>query len=122
MTPVAKRTVGILVTKLGFSERRACRIVGLARSVQQYRAMQKNDAAVIKRMKALASENRRYGYLRLHAMLRREGLVVNHKRTIGSTPPKACRYAQRSVASYPDGIGRHQLFPGAPCSDGHWNS
>ncbi|WP_420029653.1 hypothetical protein, partial [Rhodovulum sulfidophilum] len=24
-------------------------------------------------MKELASENRRYGYLRLHAMLRREG-------------------------------------------------
>jgi putative transposase len=29
-------------------------------------------------MKELASENRRYGYLRLHAMLRREGLVVSH--------------------------------------------
>jgi len=37
--------------------------------------------AVIERMKALASENRRYGYLRLHALLRREGLVMNHKRT-----------------------------------------
>ncbi|MEM9522707.1 MAG: IS3 family transposase [Pseudomonadota bacterium] len=68
------------MTKLGFSERRACRIVGLARSVQQYQPMPKDDAAAIKRMKALASENRRYGYLRLHAMLRREGLVVNHKR------------------------------------------
>ncbi len=32
-------------------------------------------------MKELASENRRYGYLRLHAMLRREGLVANRKRT-----------------------------------------
>ena len=32
-------------------------------------------------MKTLASENRRYGYLRLHALLRREGLVTNHKRT-----------------------------------------
>lgn len=76
-----RKAVGFLITELGFSERRACRIVGLARSVQQYRAMPKNDEAVIKRMKALASENRRYGYLRLHAMLRREGLVVNHKRT-----------------------------------------
>ena len=35
----------------------------------------------IKRMKELASANRRYGYLRLHAMLRREGLVANPKRT-----------------------------------------
>ena len=32
-------------------------------------------------MKELALENRRYGYLRLHALLRREGLVMNHKRT-----------------------------------------
>jgi putative transposase len=32
-------------------------------------------------MRVLASEPRRYGCPRLHAMLRREGLVVNHKRT-----------------------------------------
>ncbi|TDX31374.1 IS3 family transposase [Rhodovulum visakhapatnamense] len=57
------------------------RFVGPARSVQQYRPVPKDGAAVVKRMKALASENRRYGYPRLHAMLRREGLVVNHKRT-----------------------------------------
>jgi len=76
-----RRAVGFLMTKHGLSERRACRIVGLARSVQQYRPLLKDDQAAIKRMKELASENRRYGYLRLHAMLQREGLVVNHKRT-----------------------------------------
>jgi putative transposase len=32
-------------------------------------------------MKDLASANRRYGYQRLHAMLRREGLAINPKRT-----------------------------------------
>lgn len=76
-----RRAVGFLMTKRGFSERRACQIVGLARSVQQYRPLPKDDEAAIRRMKELASENRRYGYLRLHAMLRREGLIVNHKRT-----------------------------------------
>ena len=76
-----RRAVGFLMTERGFSERHACRLVGLARSVQQYQPTPKDDAAAIKRMKELASENRRYGYLRLHAMLRREGLVVNHKRT-----------------------------------------
>lgn len=65
----------------GLSERRSCRIVGLSRSVRQYHPTPRNDDAVIERMKALASENRRYGYLRLHAMLRREDLVVNRKRT-----------------------------------------
>ena len=76
-----RKAVGFLMSEMGLSERRACRIVGLSRSVQQYRPLLKDDEAAIKRMKELASENRRYGYLRLHAMLRREGLVVNHKRT-----------------------------------------
>lgn len=76
-----RKAVGFLISGMGLSERRACRIVGLSRSVQQYQPLPKDDEAAIKRMKELASENRRYGYLRLHAMLRREGLVVNHKRT-----------------------------------------
>jgi hypothetical protein len=73
--------VGFLMEELCLSERRSCRIVGLSRSAQQYRPAPRNDAAVISRLKELASENRRYGYLRLHAMLRREGLVANRKRT-----------------------------------------
>ncbi len=73
--------MGFLMNELGLSERRSCRIVGLSRSVQQYLPAPKNDEAVVGRLKELASENRRYGYLRLHAMLRREGLVANRKRT-----------------------------------------
>jgi putative transposase len=73
--------VGFLMNALGLSERRSCRIVSLSRSVQQYRPTPRNDEAVVGRLKELASENRRYGYLRLHAMLRREGLVANRKRT-----------------------------------------
>lgn len=78
---VKRKAVGFLMSELGLSERRSCRIVGLTRSVQQYRSRPRDDAVVIDRMKILASENRRYGYLRLHAMLRREGLVTNRKRT-----------------------------------------
>ena len=76
-----RKAVGFLTGETGLSERRACRIFGLARSVQQCRPLPKDDEAAITRMKERASENRRYGYLRLHAMLRREGLVVTHKRT-----------------------------------------
>ena len=71
-----RRALGFLMNTLGLSERRCCRIVGLSRSVQQYQPAPRNDAAVVERLKELASENRRYGYLRLHAMLRREGLVA----------------------------------------------
>lgn len=79
---MAKRhAVGFLMNEMGLSERRSCRLVALSRSVQQYRPLPRDDAALIERMKALASENRRYGYLRLHALLKREGLVNNAKRT-----------------------------------------
>jgi putative transposase len=49
--------------------------------VQQNLPLPSDDEVATKRMKKLVSENRRYGYLRLHAMMRREGLVVNRKRT-----------------------------------------
>ena len=39
------------------------------------------DAALVKRLKALAEQYPRYGYLMLHGLLRQEGLVVNRKRT-----------------------------------------
>jgi len=35
---------------------------------------------MIERLKAIASERRRFGYRRLGLMLRREGIVANHKR------------------------------------------
>jgi putative transposase len=76
-----RRALGFLMSELGLGERRGCRIVGLARSVAQYRPVPRDDGAVVARMRVLASEHRRYGCPRLHAMLRREGLVVNHKRT-----------------------------------------
>ena len=76
-----RRAVGFLMSELGLGERRSCRIVGLSRSMAQYRAVARDDGAAIARLRVLASEHRRYGCPRLHAMLRREGPVTNHKRT-----------------------------------------
>lgn len=79
---MAKRiAVGFLMGEMGLSEHRSCRIVGLSRSVQQYRLATHDDGPVLERLRVLASEYRRYGYLRLHALLKREGLVTNLKRT-----------------------------------------
>jgi putative transposase len=63
-----------------FSQRRACRLVGAARSVVRYRGRQRDDAALRCRLGELAAERPRFGYRRLHVLLRREGIVVNHKR------------------------------------------
>lgn len=64
------------------SERRACSLVGLDRTVARYRSRRKErDKDLLARMRELAAEYRRYGYLRLHVLLRQEGLVLNRKRT-----------------------------------------
>ena len=42
--------------------------------------MRGDDAALRERMKAIAHERRRFGYRRVHVLLKREGFVVNHKR------------------------------------------
>jgi len=62
------------------SERRACRVLGVDRASVRYQATRPDDGAVRDRLKALAQERRRFGYRRLHVMLRREGHAVNRKR------------------------------------------
>lgn len=81
MTPAARRAaVGWLRERYAFSERRACRLVGIGRASARYLTARDGDAEVRARLRALAAERPRFGYRRLHALLRREGIVVNHKR------------------------------------------
>jgi len=70
-----------MIEKTSISERRACRLVGLSRTVMRYTPEPKvEDAVLTQRMSELAAERRRFGYRRLHALLRREGVEANHKR------------------------------------------
>jgi putative transposase len=79
--PAARRqAVGYLRGRFAVSERRACRVVGIGRSSRRYRGRRADDAAVRHRLRELAAERRRFGYRRLHVLLRRAGLLVNHKR------------------------------------------
>jgi putative transposase len=63
------------------SERRACRLVGQHRSTNRYRAVAPElELRLVRRMNELAALYPRYGYRRIWALLRAEGLVVNRKR------------------------------------------
>jgi len=65
----------------GLSRRRACRLIGIARSVVAREPRRAWDQERLReRLRALAGERRRFGYRRLHELLRREGWRVNHKR------------------------------------------
>ena len=59
---------------------RACRVLQADRTSVRYEATRPEDAALRDRLKALAHERRRFGYRRLHVLLRREGHAVNRKR------------------------------------------
>jgi len=61
------------------SARRACGLAGVSRRRLGYVSRRKDDA-LVSRVKELARERPRFGYRRLHQMLRREGHRVNVKR------------------------------------------
>ena len=81
MPKVRKMAASYAIEGLGLSERRACLLTGVSPSVYRYRSKRGDDDALRRRMRELAGERKRFGSPRLHIMLKREGLVVNHKRT-----------------------------------------
>jgi hypothetical protein len=77
-----KRLVGYLQSEYHVGQRRACRLIAISRKAIWYQSVRPDrDADLIKRLKQLAEQYPRYGYLMLHELLRREGLVTNRKRT-----------------------------------------
>lgn len=67
--------------KTSISERRACQLVGLSRTVLHYEpSKQPENDALQQRIVELAQVRRRFGYRRIGALLRREGCTANHKR------------------------------------------
>jgi putative transposase len=72
--------VGWLQTR-GTSLRRACRVIGLSTATWRYqRRTNATNIVVLARLQAHAAERARFGYRRLHILLERDGLIVNHKR------------------------------------------
>jgi putative transposase len=65
--------------RLGADERPTCRWIGVNRKLLHYRS-RRHDEPLRLRLIALATEHRRFGLPRLTVLLRREGIVDNHKR------------------------------------------
>ncbi len=70
-----------MTAQTAISESRACQLVGLSRTVLHYQPKPcVMNEQLQQRMIELATERRRFGYRRIHALLRREGVQANHKR------------------------------------------
>ena len=63
------------------SERRACRVIDADRKSVRYRSTRDDDAGLREKLRELANQRRRFGYRRLHILLRREGIMINRKKT-----------------------------------------
>jgi len=62
------------------SERRSCRLICVWRATNRYKTKRAEDGELRQQLRELAGEYPRYGYWRLYRKLRRQGVVVNHKR------------------------------------------
>ena len=134
MRPSARRdVVGWFRSAFGVSERRAVQASGFPRWSHRYRSHRDPQTALRIRLKELAAARVRYGYRRLHVLLRREGWEANHKRvyrlydeeglSIRARTPRrrrACRYRSgRPEAAGADDVWAmdfmsDQLFDGRP--------
>jgi putative transposase len=68
-----------LRTEFATSERHACELMSIPRSSCRYES-RRDDSVLRQQLIELAHEKPRFGYRRLHILLRRTGQCVNHKR------------------------------------------
>jgi putative transposase len=80
--PALKRqVVDYVVHHYDTSRRRACRLVGQHRSMQYSISRKDPQLALRSRMRELAQSRVRYGYRRIHVLLRREGWRLGKDQT-----------------------------------------
>jgi putative transposase len=81
VTPAVRReAVARLRSAFEVSERRACSALGVDRTSVRYRSARPDAAGLRARLRELAAQRRRFGYRRLHILMHRESLSMNHKK------------------------------------------
>ena len=115
-----RRGFVVFAKEKGLSERGACRLVRLSRTVARYRARPKrqDDEILVERMKQIARKKPRRGYRLAYSHLRHEGWKINKKRVHRlwraaglSVPARKSRkrlrrtaVARDIVATYPNSV------------------
>jgi len=68
-----------LAAEFGASERHVCELMGIARMSHRYES-RRDESQLRAQLLRLAREKPRFGYRRLHVLMKGEGAVVNHKK------------------------------------------
>ena len=96
------------------SERRACKAIGCCRMTMRYQTTRADDASLRQRMRAIAQERRRFGYRRLHVLLKREGYLINHKKLFRLYREEKLTVRRRGGRKRAIGTRAPMLVPMAP--------
>ena len=83
LSPERRRRATVMAQdRFGLSERRACRVVSQPRSTQRRTAPAPGDCPLRARLHEIARRHQRFGYRRAHAILVREGWILNRKKVL----------------------------------------
>lgn len=97
------------------SERRACRLVGLSRSCWREPPVEDElNTALRSRIKDIAHQRRRFGYRRIHDLLRLQGVCVNHKRIYRLYSEQKLAVKRRKKVKRPISERAELLLPDVP--------
>jgi putative transposase len=81
VAPAAMReAVEHLQALLDVSQRRPCRVIAADWTFMRYQSCRGYDAVLREKLRALTYQRRRFGYRRLHMLLRRDGIAINFKK------------------------------------------
>jgi transposase InsO family protein len=104
------------------NERLACAVLEVGRTSIRSHSHPSDDAVLRARLRELATERRRFGYRRLHILIRREGVAMNHKKFVASIVRNGCRSAGAAGAKERSAPGRRWQSSRGRTSAGAWTS
>lgn len=120
VTPAARReAVAHLVEAHEMSERRTCRVIGIDRSSIRYRSTRPDDGDLRQQLIELAEARLRFGYRRLHVLLKRAGVAVNRKRVQRLYHEERLQVRRHGGRKRALGARAPMAFPGRP--NAHWS-
>jgi HTH-like domain len=121
--PIARREAVGRLQAQGTSLRRACRLIGLSTATWRYqRQSDPTNRQQFERLQAHAAERPRFGYRRLHTLVDREGLHVNHKRVYCVYRAAGLQVRRRRRKRLTGGSAFHCRSQAAAANAGRWIS
>jgi DNA-binding transcriptional ArsR family regulator len=113
--PARRQAVRALMDH-GLPITRACAAVGISRSSFGYESRRTEDVELLERIKEIREKKPRWGYKRVHAKLRKEGFLLNHKRT--ERIWRECGFT-RSARRRRKKVRTGETVPEAACAPNH---